>query len=65
MLDPINTPCFQSKASYTRGMVEDLLPPKIIASIGTPLGSSHEGSRFGQLEIGTQNLELGCEGFGV
>jgi len=43
----------------------DLLPPKIIASIGTPFGSSQEGSRLGQFVIGTQNRELGCAALGV
>ena len=36
-----------------------LLPPKIIADIGTPLGLSHRESTDGQLEIGTQNREFG------
>lgn len=34
-----------------------LLPPKIIALIGTPLGSSHAGSIIGHCLAGQQNLQ--------
>ena len=44
---PTKTPCSQSFASYTRGTPSGLLPPKIMASIGTPSGDSHAGSIVG------------------
>src|SRR6476646_5414624 len=38
-------------------------PPKRIALIGTPLGSSQEGSIVGHCEAGAVNRELGCAAF--
>ena len=40
-----------------------LRPPNNIASIGTPLGSSHAGSITLQFEAGAQNLEFGWDDF--
>src|SRR5215831_11530761 len=34
-------------------------PPKRIAEIGTPFGSSYSGARIGHCVIGVQNRELG------
>ena len=36
-------------------------PPKKIAEIGTPLGSSNSGARMGHWVIGVQNRLFGCE----
>ena len=35
-------------------------PPKRIAEIGTPFGSSHSGARIGHCDIGVQYREFGC-----
>ena len=45
----MNTPCSQSKASHTRGMVWERRPPKRMAEIGTPWGLSNSLDRVGQL----------------
>ena len=47
--DALKTPCSQSKDSVTRGIVFDLLPPKRMPDMGTPLGLSTSGERPGQL----------------
>jgi len=39
--DARKTPCFQSNDSITRGTPSGLRPPKMMAEIGTPAGSSH------------------------
>lgn len=57
---PMKTPCCQFLASYTRGTPSGLRPPKRIASIGTPFGSSQAGSIIGHCPAGEQNLEFGC-----
>src|SRR5919107_6012784 len=51
---PMNVPCVQSRASVTSGTVVLRRPPKRIASIGTPLGSSYSGARIGHCLIGVQ-----------
>src|SRR3954447_23587100 len=56
---PMNTPWFQSRASLTSGIVVLRRPPKRIAEIGTPLGSSHSGARIGHWLIGVQYREFG------
>ena len=56
---PSNTPCFQSKASKTRGTPRGLRPPKMMPEMGTPSGSSQLGWMVGHCWAGTQNLELG------
>ena len=61
--DATKTPWFQSNASYTSGTPSGLLPPKMMAEIGTPLGLSHSGSIMGQFLLGAQNLEFGCAAF--
>src|SRR5690606_23436984 len=58
---PRNTPCCQLNASVTNGMNDALLPPKIIAEIGTPFGSSHAGSITGHCPAGVVNREFGCD----
>jgi hypothetical protein len=44
-------------------MVSLRRPPKKIAEIGTPLGSSHSGARIGHCDIGVQYRELGWAAF--
>src|SRR5690606_1355694 len=51
----------QLNASVTNGMNDALLPPKIIAEIGTPFGSSHAGSITGHCPAGVVNREFGCD----
>ena len=56
--EPMNTPCVQSFASFTSGIVDGRRPPKRIASIGTPVGFllnlplKPSLSRTGQLTAG-------------
>jgi len=59
MMEPRKTPWFQSRAWCTRGMVEGRRPPKRMASMGTPPGSSHSGAITGHWKRGTVNRELG------
>src|SRR3712207_2953875 len=56
---PMKTPWFQSRASVTSGIVVFRRPPKRIAEIGTPLGSSYSGARIGHWVIGVQNRLFG------
>src|SRR5256885_16296509 len=57
----MNTPCCQSRDCVTSGIVVARRPPKKIAEIGTPFGSSHSGARIGHCDIGVQYREFGCE----
>src|ERR1700733_12793939 len=57
---PTYTPALQLKAWYTSGRVVARRPPKINALIGTPCGSSHDGSMVGHCEAGAVKRELGC-----
>src|SRR5881227_4080150 len=56
---PRKTPWFQSKDSVTSGTAEARRPPKRIAEIGTPLGSSHSGAMIGHWVIGVQKRLFG------
>src|SRR5512142_577314 len=60
MVAPVYTPPLQLNAWYTRGMVVARRPPKIIALIGTPWGSSQAGSMVGHCDAGEGKRELGC-----
>src|SRR3954452_7189280 len=51
---PMKTPWFQSRASVISGMVVLRRPPKKMAEIGTPFGSSYSGARIGHWVIGVQ-----------
>ena len=51
---PRNVPCCQSRDSVTSGIVPRRRPPKKIAEIGTPFGSSHSGASTGHWAIGVQ-----------
>src|SRR5512133_4406666 len=57
---PRKVPCCQLNASVTRGTTPARRPPKRIASIGTPLGSSHSGAITGHWLAGVVNLAFGC-----
>ena len=59
MIEPRNTPCSQSKASVTSGTTVARRPPKRMAEIGTPLGSSHSGAMTGHCEAGAVKRALG------
>src|SRR6187549_2615968 len=56
---PMNTPWAQSRDSYTSGTVVLRRPPKRIASIGTPLGSSYSAAIIGHCLAGVQKRLLG------
>ncbi len=59
MMDPRNTPCCQSKASVMSGTTELRRPPKRMAEIGTPPGSSHSGAIAGSWAAGAVKRALG------
>ncbi len=52
MIEPMKTPCVQSNASRTRGTTVDRRPPNMIASMGTPAGSSQSGAIAGSWPAG-------------
>src|SRR3954470_9989943 len=58
-LDARKTPCCQSNDSVTSGTLDARRPPKRIASIGTPFGSSHSGAMVGHCDAGAVNRALG------
>src|SRR3954452_14862036 len=60
---PTYTPALQLNAWYTSGIVVARRPPKMIALIGTPSGSSQAGSIVGHCEAGAVNRELGWAAF--
>ena len=60
MIEPKNVPCFQSVASVTSGTTVARRPPNRMASIGTPLGSSHSGAITGHCAAGAVKRALGC-----
>src|SRR5919205_3937108 len=59
MIEPRNTPCSQSKDSVTSGTFVARRPPKRIAEIGTPFGSSHSGAIDGHCAAGAVKRALG------
>src|SRR5688572_14607591 len=59
MIEPRNTPCSQSRAAVTSGTVEARRPPKRIAEIGTPFGSSHSGAIDGHWAAGAVKRAFG------
>src|SRR3954452_24374647 len=59
MMEPRNTPCSQSRDSVTRGTVVARRPPKRMAEMGTPFGSSHSGAIDGHCEAGAVNRAFG------
>src|SRR5487761_2133788 len=60
MIDPRNTPWRHENASCTSGTTEPRRPPKRIAEIGTPAGSSHSLAIAGSCAAATVNREFGC-----
>src|SRR5205823_9221349 len=46
--------------SVTSGTADARRPPKRIAEIGTPFGSSHSGAIVGHCDAGAVNRALGC-----
>src|SRR3954465_7800292 len=59
MIEPRNTPCCQDRASVTRGTLVARRPPKRIAEIGTPAGSSHSGAIDGHCSAGAGKRAFG------
>src|SRR5271169_159871 len=59
-VEPRKVPCCQSKASVTSGTMLARRPPNSMASIGTPLGSSHSGAITGHCRAGPVKRALGC-----
>src|SRR5581483_6575832 len=57
---PKKVPCCQLKDSVTSGTTPALRPPNRIASMGTPLGSSHSGAITGHCLAGAVNRAFGC-----
>src|SRR5215470_12803706 len=56
---PRKVPCCQLNASVTRGTTPARRPPNRMASIGTPLGSSHSGAITGHCRAGAVKRALG------
>src|ERR1041385_2148214 len=61
MIEPRNVPCCHDVASFTSGTVCARRPPKRMAAIGTPFGSSHSGAITGHWLAGTQKRAFGCD----
>ena len=59
MIEPMNTPCVQLNASRTSGTTVARRPPNMIASIGTPAGSSHSEAIAGSWPAGAVKREFG------
>ncbi len=56
---PRKTPWFQLSDSVTSGTAVARRPPKRMAEIGTPFGSSHSGAMIGHWPAGTVKRALG------
>src|ERR1043165_4801463 len=61
--EPMKTPCSQSNASFTSGIVFGRRPPNIIAESGTPSGFCQSGSMTGHCDAGAVKRELGWAPF--
>src|ERR1700755_2299490 len=59
MIEPRKTPWFQSRDWVTSGTFVARRPPKRIAEIGTPLGSSHSGAIEGHWAAGAVKRAFG------
>ena len=59
MIEPRNTPWAQSKDWMTSGTTEARRPPKRMAEMGTPAGSSHSGAMAGSWAAGAVKRALG------
>src|SRR5215470_12086164 len=62
---PTNTPWFQSNDCITSGAVRARRPPKTIAEIGTPFGSSQCGEIDGHCDAGAVKREFGWAAFSL
>src|SRR5918993_1819203 len=60
MIEPRKTPWSQSNDSVTSGTFVARRPPKRMAEIGTPAGSSHSGAIDGHCDAGVVNRAFGC-----
>src|ERR1039458_7662361 len=60
--EPMNTPCSQSNASFTSGIVVGRRPPNRIAESGTPSGFCQSGSMTGHCDAGAGKGEFGGAG---
>src|SRR6266567_8930590 len=58
--EPRKTPCSQSNASFTNGIVLGRRPPNKMADSGTPSGFCQSGSSTGHCEAGAVKREFGC-----
>src|SRR5579875_2465473 len=61
MMEPRNTPCRQLNASVISDTTLERRPPKRMAEMGTPLGSSHSLAIAGSWDAGTVKRALGWE----
>src|SRR5262245_6656308 len=61
--EPMDTPCSQSNASFTSGMVLGRRPPNRIAERGPPSGLCQSGSITGHCPAGAVKREFGCAPF--
>jgi len=59
MIEPRNTPWFQSKDWVTSGTLVPRRTPKRMAEMGTPFGSSHAGAIDGHCDAGAVKRALG------
>src|SRR5687767_11064909 len=59
MIEPRKTPWFQSNDSVTSGTLVARRPPKRMAEIGTPFGSSHSGAIDGHCDAGAVKRAFG------
>src|SRR4029077_13648629 len=62
---PKKTPLFQLKPCMTSGTVVARRPPKMIALIGTPSGSSAKRDLHGLFDAGAVKRAFGCAAFSV
>src|SRR5580704_7210946 len=61
----MKTPCAQWNDCITSGMVVARRPPKMIALMGTPFGSSQNFDRHGLFVAGAVKREFGWAAFSV
>src|ERR1700733_916032 len=62
---PMKTPCAQLNDCITSGIVVARRPPKMMALIGTPWGSSQNFERQGLFTAGAVKREFGWAAFSV
>src|SRR5215510_11940196 len=65
MVAPKYTPCVQLNDCTTSGTVVARRPPKMIAEMGTPFGSSQNFESAGLLIAGAVKREFGCAALSV